>query len=97
MRELARVLKPGGRLVLTVPYSYECYRDFWVSDDPYTNVYRGTRLFYQRHYDDAALDKRLVEPSGFGSGRSSSSGSRGGAAATRSSRTRVSRSLRSCR
>ena len=64
MHELARLLRPGGRLVLTVPYNYECYRDFWVSDDTYTNVYRGARLFYQRHYDDAALDKRLVEPSG---------------------------------
>jgi len=64
MRELARLLKPGGRLVLTVPYNYECYRDFWVADDTYTDVYRGTRLFYQRHYDDAALERRLVEPSG---------------------------------
>jgi SAM-dependent methyltransferase len=64
MPELARLLKPGGRLVLTVPYNYNCFRDFWVSDDTYTSVYRGTRLFYQRHYDDDALAKRLVEPSG---------------------------------
>ncbi len=64
IRELARVLKPGGRLVLTVPYNYDRYRDFWVSDDTYTAVYHGTRLFYQRHYDDDALTTRLVEPSG---------------------------------
>ena len=64
IQELARVLKPGGRLVLTVPYNYDCYRDFWVTDNTYTAAYRGTALFYQRHYDDPALTKRLVEPSG---------------------------------
>jgi SAM-dependent methyltransferase len=64
MQELGRVLKPGGRLVLTVPYNYERYRDFWVTDDTYTAAFRGTPLFYQRHYDDHALAKRLVEPSG---------------------------------
>jgi SAM-dependent methyltransferase len=64
IHELARLLKPGGRLVLTVPYNYDCYRDFWVSDDTYTSIYRGRQLFFQRHYDDEALSKRLVEPSG---------------------------------
>jgi SAM-dependent methyltransferase len=63
IHELARLLKPGGRLVLTVPYNYNRYREFWISNDTYTAVYRGERLFYQRHYDDAALTKRLVEPS----------------------------------
>src|SRR5687768_12345149 len=51
-------------MVLTVPYSYDRYRDFWVSENTYTAVYRGARLFYQRHYDDAALAERLVKPSG---------------------------------
>ena len=64
IQEMARLLKPGGRIVLTVPYNYDCYRDFWVSDDTYTSVYGGTQLFFQRHYDDEALTKRLVEPSG---------------------------------
>jgi SAM-dependent methyltransferase len=64
IERLARLLKPGGRLVLTVPYNYRRYRDFWVQDDTYTSVYRGQQLFFQRHYDDDALAKRLVEPSG---------------------------------
>jgi SAM-dependent methyltransferase len=64
IHELARLLKPGGRIVLTVPYNYRRYRDFWVSEDTYTSTYRGTRLFYQRHYDDEALSTRLVTPSG---------------------------------
>lgn len=64
IRELARLLNPGGRIVLTVPFNYDCYRDFWVADDTYTAVYHGARLFFQRHYDDEALTKRLVEPSG---------------------------------
>jgi SAM-dependent methyltransferase len=64
MQELAGLLKPGGRLVLTVPYNYQCYRDFWVTEDTYTAAFRGTALFYQRHYDDDALAKRLIAPSG---------------------------------
>jgi SAM-dependent methyltransferase len=64
IHELARLLKPGGRIVLTVPYNYERYQDFWITDNTYTSVYHGTRLFFQRHYDDHALAKRLVEPSG---------------------------------
>ena len=64
IERLARLLKPGGRLVLTVPYNYRRYRDFWVEEDTYTSVYRGKHLFYQRHYDDDALTTRLVEPSG---------------------------------
>lgn len=64
MQELGRLLKPGGRLVLTVPYNYERYRDFWITDDTYTAAFRGAPLFYQRHYDDHALATRLIEPSG---------------------------------
>ncbi len=64
MQELARVLKPGGRLVLTVPYNYGRYRDFWVTNDTYQAAFRGAPLFYQRHYDDDALTKRLITPSG---------------------------------
>lgn len=64
IRELSRVLKPGGRLVLTVPFNYQCYKEFWISENTYTLAYRGTPLFYQRHYDDEALWRRLIEPSG---------------------------------
>lgn len=62
--ELARLLKPGGRLVLTVPYNFDRYRDFWITDNTYTAAYEGAPLFYQRHYDDDALTRRLIEPSG---------------------------------
>lgn len=62
--ELARVLKPGGRLVLTVPYNFERFKDFWITDNTYTAAYRGSPLFYQRHYDDQALTRRLIDPSG---------------------------------
>jgi SAM-dependent methyltransferase len=64
MQELGRVLRPGGRLVLTVPYNYERYRDFWITEDSYTTTFRGAPVFYQRHYDDHALGTRLIEPSG---------------------------------
>jgi len=63
VNELSRVLRPGGRLVLTVPFNYRRYKEFWISRNTYSSTYNGTPLFYQRHYDDDALWKRLIEPS----------------------------------
>jgi len=53
MREIARVLRPGGRAIVTVPYGLYEERESapW---NPY----------FTRSYDDAAIDRRLLEPSG---------------------------------
>lgn len=64
VRELARVLAPGGRLVMTVPY------DPWRDEPKYyrKNIYgkgdRPTEEFYERYYNDKNLRDRLIEPSG---------------------------------
>ena len=63
IRQMARVLKPGGRLVITVPFSKK-YRETFVQKGVYSRGYDGEPVFYQRHYDDAAISSRLVEPSG---------------------------------
>ncbi len=53
-REMSRVLKPGGRAILTIPYGRE-----------YTEIDSGRHVSgFERRYDDEALDQRLVTPSG---------------------------------
>ena len=64
MREIARVLKPGGIACLTVPWSDSGYlEEFHV---PSPDVYwvrspDGEKMFYQRAYDRCSLHARLLE------------------------------------
>jgi SAM-dependent methyltransferase len=54
IREVARVLAPGGRAVLTIPYGPR-----------YEEIDRGPHVpDFERRYDDQALARRLVAPSG---------------------------------
>jgi ubiquinone/menaquinone biosynthesis C-methylase UbiE len=64
MREIARVLRPGGFVTLTVPFSGAGYREEYVRGDVYERRGTGTPTFYQRHYDEATVRARLIEPSG---------------------------------
>jgi SAM-dependent methyltransferase len=68
MKEFARVLRPQGRLVLTVPFSVaardefvDARRFYWsgVSSRDATG-----RAFFQRRYDATTLRSRLIDPSG---------------------------------
>mgnify|MGYP003454477030 CR=1 FL=1 len=64
MRELARVLKRGGRLVVTVPYASR-YRTERAGRDVY-NLHNGeTGVFHWSHfYDEQSLRKKLIDASG---------------------------------
>jgi len=64
MREIARVLRPGGFLTLTVPFSAQGYTEEYVDGDVYERQGHQGPTFYQRHYDRDALTRRLIEPSG---------------------------------
>jgi SAM-dependent methyltransferase len=64
--EIGRVLAPGGRAVLTVPFwpqSREEYNEgdfYWAGSSSKT----GSRVFYQRRYSEDDLHARLAGPSG---------------------------------
>ncbi len=67
MREIARVLKPGGICCLTVPWSDRGYlEEFKRAGDPdaYWVASSAERVFYQRAYDRPTLEARLLGPSG---------------------------------
>ncbi|MCC6502426.1 MAG: class I SAM-dependent methyltransferase [Deltaproteobacteria bacterium] len=64
MKELARVLKPGGRLVVTVPYATR-HRSERARKDVYNLHREKTGVFHWSHfYDEPSLRKKLIEGSG---------------------------------
>jgi SAM-dependent methyltransferase len=62
MRELARVLAPGGRLVVTVPYNPLKRATIFTRDGVYGRT--GERVFFEHIYDEDALRERIVTPTG---------------------------------
>jgi SAM-dependent methyltransferase len=61
LRELARCVRPGGRLALTLPHARAAWTEYraapaYVDEGPRNE---SGRVFFQRWYDDEALD-RLV-------------------------------------
>ena len=60
MRELVRVVRPGGVIVVTVPYDRR-YRETFVDGPVYERTpAAGERLFFERHYDRDTFHARLV-------------------------------------
>jgi SAM-dependent methyltransferase len=64
MSELARVLRPHGLLVLTVPYRKRLEEE-WVERDVYGERFRGEPLFFCRHYSRQAVRERLLAGGAF--------------------------------
>lgn len=64
VKELSRILKKNGILVLTLPYSHEYYEEY--KDYDIYGLYNPSskKYFWSRYYNDHALLSRLIEPSG---------------------------------
>jgi len=62
MKEIARVLRPGGTAIIEVPFSYKKY-DTFVNNDIYERKCSGKDIFYQRHYDPRSVYDRIIFPS----------------------------------
>jgi SAM-dependent methyltransferase len=62
MSELARVLAPGGRLVVTVPYNPLKRATIYTRDGIYGRT--GERVFFEHIYDEDALQDRILAPTG---------------------------------
>jgi SAM-dependent methyltransferase len=65
MHEIARVLKPGGIVCLTVPWSDRGYIEEFHRPDLVGGYWmkpgeKGERVFYQRAYDRDSMRKRLL-------------------------------------
>jgi SAM-dependent methyltransferase len=63
IRELIRVVRPGGLIVATVPFDRR-YRETFVDGPVYERApVASERLFFERHYDRASLTARLLSTS----------------------------------
>ena len=56
-REMARLLKPGGELLLSVPFFY------WLHEEPY-DYYRYTKYALQRFAEETGFDTILIKELG---------------------------------
>lgn len=62
IREMLRVVRPGGLVVVTVPFD-RAYRETYIQRSVYERKQEsGAPVFYQRHYDWATLNDRLIAP-----------------------------------
>jgi SAM-dependent methyltransferase len=61
LRELARTVRPGGRVLLTLPYAAS-YREDWRERPLYGEQEPGPdgRYFFERWYDDTRLTRLLA-------------------------------------
>jgi SAM-dependent methyltransferase len=64
IRELVRIVRPGGLVVITVPFDRH-YRETFVDGPVYERKPEASeRLFFERHYDRASLAARLIDATG---------------------------------
>ena len=68
IKEIARVLTPGGECYLTVPFWPQSRTDFLDDDAVYWSEHSVAsgdgKVFYQRRYSEGDLFERLITPSG---------------------------------
>lgn len=66
-KEIGRVLAPGGRCVITVPFNAASKQEYKRPNFYWHGSSNGThdgKVFYQRRYSERDLFQRIIEPSG---------------------------------
>jgi SAM-dependent methyltransferase len=61
LRELARVLRPGGRLVITLPHAPEAWDEYRTRATYAEEAGESGRYLFQRWYDAEHVDRLLAE------------------------------------
>lgn len=64
MKVAARLLGKGGTLILTTLVNEPFFNEFYVKRAVYGANFKGSPVFYQRHYDLKGVSERLIQPSG---------------------------------
>ena len=64
MKAAARLLRRGGRLILTTLVNEPFFAEFYLEKPVYGTEFHGSPVFYQRHYDLTSLAERIIQPSG---------------------------------
>ncbi|MDY0168403.1 MAG: class I SAM-dependent methyltransferase [Thermoguttaceae bacterium] len=64
MAASARLLRPGGHYVFTTPVNEGHFREYYVQRPVYGESCAAGPVYYQRHYDSARLQSRLIDPTG---------------------------------
>ena len=64
MRNLARWLRPGGVLGISVPFARRAFEEFRDAPAYGESGGRPGRCFFQRFYDEPTLASRIIGPSG---------------------------------
>lgn len=62
IKEMARILKPNGRMVITVPVATKGYESF-KERDIYGKHSNKSQVFWARRYSDKMLVDRIIKPS----------------------------------
>lgn len=64
MKKSAKLLKKGGLYILSTPYNEGFYKEFFLKQNVYGTKYNSEPVFFQRHYDNESLEKRIIQASG---------------------------------
>lgn len=61
--KMASLLSSGGLLILTTPVNGGGFKDFYLNKTVYGKSFKGDPVFFQRHYDEIEMYRRLIRPS----------------------------------